>query len=287
MTLHDNVLLKIREMKEGMTTVERKVADYVLENPEEIPHLSVKKLALASGTSDASVLRFCKTIGYGSYRSFIVTISASLGSMDEEQKDDYADIQPGDELSTIITSIFRNNLKSIEDTMSIIDRTEVSRAVESLRKCARVVFFGIAASGLVCKDAEQKFTRINKICHSYTDGHSMLTASTLLTKQDVAILISNSGSTVEILDALEIVKKTGARIIAITKYNKSELATQSDIVLSISTPEMSIRSGAMGSRIAMLTIIDILFAGVASAEYKNVKKYLTKTHNVLNGKHRA
>src|SRR5690606_32307857 len=101
-----------------------------------------------------------------------------------------------------------------------------------------------------------------------------------------AIFISNSGATIEILDALEIAQKNKAKCIAITKYTKSELAEKADIVLSISTPEVTIRSGAMGSRIAMLTVIDILFAGVASAEYEHVKVHLKKTRNILNKKHR-
>jgi DNA-binding MurR/RpiR family transcriptional regulator len=286
MAIHDHILIKIRDMKDSLTPVERMVAEYILANLEEIPHLSIKSLAQLSKTSDASVLRFCKTMGYSGYRSFIVSISASLGSMDEEQKDQYNDIQPGDDLSIIIANISRNNMKSIEDTLSVINRNEIARAVKVLRTCNRIVFFGIGASGLVCQDAEQKFSRINKVCHTYTDGHSQLTAATLLGKGDVAFFVSNSGDTVEILDALDIARKSGAQIIALTKYNKSELADKSNIVLSISTPEVTIRSGAMGSRIAMLTVIDILFAGVASAEYQNVKKYLTKTHNILASKHR-
>lgn len=285
MVINDNILLKIRDMKDSLTPVEKMVADYILGNVEEIPHLSIKRLAQQSKTSDASVLRFCKTMGYSGYRNFIVSISASLGSMDEEQKDQYTDIQPGDELPVIIANISRNNIKSIEDTLSVMDWNEIARAVKVLRVSNRIVFFGIGASGLIGKDAEQKFSRINKMCHTYTDGHSQLTAATLLGKNDVAFFISNSGDTVEILDALEIARKNGACCIAITKYNKSELADKVNIVLSISTPEISIRSGAMGSRIAMLTIIDILFAGVASAEYQNVKKYLTKTHNILISKH--
>jgi DNA-binding MurR/RpiR family transcriptional regulator len=286
MAINDNILIKIRDMKDSLTPVERLVAEYILANTEDVPHLSIKNLAQASKTSDASVLRFCKTMGYSGYRSFIVSISASLGSRDEEQKDQYTDIQPGDDLSIIIANISRNNIKSIEDTLSVIDRGEVAKAVKALRSSDRIVFFGVGASGLVCQDAEQKFSRINKMCHTYTDGHGMLTAATLLNKGDVAIFVSNSGQTVEILDTLEITKKSGARVIAITKYNKSELADRADIVLSISTPELTIRSGAMGSRIAMLTIVDMLFAGVASAEYQNVKKYLAKTHNILAGKHR-
>ncbi|NOV01577.1 MurR/RpiR family transcriptional regulator [Paenibacillus planticolens] len=287
MSINDNILIKIRDMKDSLTPVEKLVAEYILENLEEIPHLSIKSLAQLTKTSDASVLRFCKTMGYKGYRNFIVSISASIGSMDDEQKDQYTDIQPGDDLSIIISNISRNNSKSIEDTLSVIDKNEIARAVKVLRESNRLVFFGIGASGLVGIDAEQKFSRINKMCHTYIDGHSQLTAATLMDKTDVAIFISNSGSTTEILDSLDIVKKNGACVIAITKYNKSELAEKADIVLSISTPEVTIRSGAMGSRIAMLTVIDILFAGVASAEYKKVKKYLSKTHDIIaSSKHR-
>ncbi|GAA0378282.1 MurR/RpiR family transcriptional regulator [Paenibacillus motobuensis] len=287
MAINDNILIKIREMKDNLTPVERMVAEYILANTEEIPHLSIKSLAQLSKTSDASVLRFCKTMGYSGYRNFIVSISAALGSIDEEQKDVYTDIQPGDDLFTIISNISHNNIKSIEDTLSVIDRNEVARAVKVLRSSNRIVFFGIGASGLICMDGEQKFSRINKMSHAYTDGHSQLTAATLLGKGDVAIFVSNSGDTVEILDTLEIAKKNNVSTIAITRYSKSELADKADILLGITTPEITMRSGAMGSRIAMLTIIDILFAGVASAEYKNVKKYLTKTHNILASKHRS
>lgn len=286
MAINDNILIKIRDMKESLTPVERMVAEYILANMEEIPHLSIKSLAKLSKTSDASVLRFCKTMGYSGYRSFIVSISAALGSMEDERKDQYTDIQPGDDLNTIIANISRNNMKSIEDTLSVLDRVEVTRAVKALRASNRIVFFGIGASGLVCRDGEQKFSRINKMCHAYTDGHSQLTAVTLLGKGDVAIFVSNSGDTVEILETLDIAKKSSATTIAITKYNKSELADKADILLGISTPEVTMRSGAMGSRIAMLTVIDMLFAGVASAEYQNVKKYLSKTHNILAGKHK-
>ncbi|WP_168122600.1 MurR/RpiR family transcriptional regulator [Paenibacillus sp. HB172176] len=284
MAINDNVLIKIRERKDSLTPVERLVAEYILNHKEDIPHLSIKNLAQASKTSDASVLRFCKTMGYSGYRSFIVSISASLGSMDEETDEQYTDIQPGDGLQTIIANISRNNIRSIEDTLSVIDRDAVEGAVQALLACRRMMFFGIGASGLVAQDAEQKFTRINMMCHAFVDGHSQLTAATLLTKEDVAVFISNSGNTLEILDALDIAKKNGAHIIAITKYSKSELSMQADSLLSVSTPEISFRSGAMGSRIAMLTIIDMLFAGVASHNYHKVKKYLTKSHDIIANK---
>ncbi|WP_411677423.1 MurR/RpiR family transcriptional regulator [Caproicibacter sp.] len=284
-TLDDNVFLRLRGVRNSLTPVERTIEEYVLANKNEIPHLSVKGLAQKSHTSDASVLRFCKTLGYRGYRDFIVAVSAALGSADKTESE-YTDIQPGDDLQTIITNVSRNNRKSIEDTMSVIDRDAIGRAVELLRKASRIDFYGIGASGLVCMDAQQKFTRIGKTCFAYTDGHSQLTAASILKSGDVAVLISNSGDTLDILNTLEVAKESKATIIAITRYVKSELANEADLVLNFSTPEITIRSGAMGSRIAMLNIVDILFTGVASANYKNVKALLTKTHNVLAGKHK-
>lgn len=281
----DNVLLKLREIKESLTPAERKVAEYVLAFPEDVPRYSVSKLAMKSKTSDASVVRLCKTLGFEGYRQFVVSISAEIASRAQDNGKEYTDIQPGDDLDTIIKNISLNNCRSIEDTLMVIERDSVEKAVELLRKAHRIMFYGIGASGLVCQDAQQKFMRINKICHAYTDGHSQLTSASMLTSDDVAVMISNTGTTVEIVDTLNTVKETDASVISITRYGKNILSANADVALFFTSPEITIRSGAMGSRIAMLTIIDILFAGVASMEYKNIKKYLDKTHNVLLDKH--
>ena len=96
--------------------------------------------------------------------------------------------------------------------------------------------------------------------------------------------VSNSGTTKEILDAMELVKESGAKSIAITRYSKSELALGADVILNISTPEVTFRSGAMGSRIAMLNVVDVLFSAVASKEYDSVKEYLDRTRGALNSR---
>jgi len=285
MAVVDNVLLKLREMKDSLTPAEKKVAEYVLAYPDEIPRYSVNKLAMKSKTSDASVVRLCKTLGYDGYRQFIVSISGELASRSTDSGEEYTDIQPGDNINLIIKNVSYNNSKSIEDTLMVIDNESIKKSVKLLSTAKRINFYGIGASGIVCLDAYQKFMRINKICNAYTDAHSQLTSASMLSKGDVAVIVSNTGTTIEIVDTVKLVKETGATIIAITKYGKNVLASNADIVLFFSTPETTIRSGAMGSRIAMLNIIDILFTGVASLEYKSIKKYLDKTHNVLLDKH--
>lgn len=284
----NSVEIRLRDAKPAMTRVERAVAEYVEPRMAEVPALSIKQLAQRSGTSEASVLRFCKTLGYRGYRDFVLSLSAALGSQEEDAGGKkYTDIRPGDSLTTIIENVSFNNRRSIEDTLTVLDGQEVARAVALLGAAPRADWYGLGASGLVCQDAQQKFMRINKRCQAYVDGHGMQTAAALLGPWDVAVLVSNSGTTAEILDALELVKASGAKSIAITRYSKSLLASGVDVVLHISTPEVSFRSGAMGSRIAMLNVVDILFSGVASAQYDEIKTYLDRTHDALASRHRG
>ena len=284
----NQVEIRLRDAKPAMTRTEQTVAAYVETHLRDVPLLSIKQLARQCGTSEASVLRFCKTLGYRGYRDFTLSLSAAMGSAGnhgEEKR--YTDIRPGDKLQTIIENVSYNNRRSIEDTLSVLNQEQVAAAVSALIRAPRIDWYGVGASGLVCQDAQQKFMRIRKRCQAFVDGHSIQTAAALLDEGDVAVLVSNSGTTVEILDALELVRLRGATSIAITRYSRSELATGADIVLHISTPEVTFRSGAMGSRIAMLNIVDILFSAVASAQYDEVKIYLDRTLDALAVRHRG
>ncbi len=282
MSESNHVEIRLQDAKPAMTRTERLVADYVERRLKDIPSMSIKQLAKRSGTSEASVLRFCKALGYRGYRDFILSRSADLGSVKEKEGEKkYTDIRPGDTLETIVENVSFNNRRSIDDTLLVLDKEQVRQAVELLSSAQWVDWYGLGASGLVCQDAQQKFMRIKKHCQAFVDGHSIRTAAALLDRKDVAVLVSNSGTTEEILDALELVQKNGARSIAITRYSRSELARGVDVVLHISTPELTFRSGAMGSRIAMLNVVDILFSAVASMQYDSVRDYLDRTRDAL------
>ena len=154
-------------------------------------------------------------------------------------------------------------------------------AVEIIRNADRLFFFGIGASGLVALDGQQKFMRINRKAWAITDAHEIKQTASILNSNDAAVFLSYSGTTKEIVSAFNMAKNIGARTVVMTKLRKKGIAKSADATLCISSPEITIRSGAMGSRIAMLNVIDILFTAVASAEYDIVKKYLDLTHEAV------
>ena len=280
MNSDSNPLLKIKAIFNDFTPVEQKVAEFILENPSKVPAMSIKELAVASKSSDASVMRFCKALGFSGYRSFIVGLTLAIAD-NEEDAGLYTDIRPGDSVKSVIRNIFRNERQALTDTENILKTTEVEKAVAILGSSEAVHFFGIGASGLVCLDAVQKFRRIGISSYAHTDFHDQLTSAALLGGKDACVLFTYSGKTKEIQLILKLLKAQNCKIIAVTQLRKTNLLKDADVYLNVLTREVTMRSGATGSRIAMLSIVDILLSCVLSTEYDKYEKKLLKTYEAL------
>ena len=280
MNSDSNPLLKIKAIFNDFTPVEQKVAEFILENPSKVPAMSIKELAVASKSSDASVMRFCKALGFSGYRSFIVGLTLAIAD-NEEDTGIYTDIRPGDSVKSVVRNIFRNERQALTDTENILKTTEVEKAVAILGSSEAVHFFGIGASGLVCLDAVQKFRRIGVSSYAHTDFHDQLTSAALLGSKDACVLLTYSGKTKEIQLILKLLKAQNCKIIAVTQLRKINLLKGADVYLNVLTREVTMRSGATSSRIAMLSIVDILLSCVLSTDYDKYEKKLLKTYEAL------
>ena len=169
-------LLKVKEAVDNLRPSEKKVANYILDFPQESLGLSIGDLADRSGASKAAVIRFCKTLRFDGYREFSIKLAYDISSNNIEE-DVYTDIQVGDNLKTIIKNVSHNNKKSITDSLLVLDFKELEKAVEAIHNALRIDFYGVGASGITAMDAQQKFMRINRYSMAYTDTHLQATAA--------------------------------------------------------------------------------------------------------------
>lgn len=273
-------LLRIEKSREKFSPSEQRVANYVLEHAENVVGLPVAELAQYSGSNRAAVVRFCKRMGFEGYRDFTLALAAELAVEQNKGKREATDIQPGDSVENIMQSICANSIQSIQDSCTLLRLSDVQAASDLLIKAKKIDFYGIGASQLAAQDAQYKFMRINKNCTAYPDGHLQLTSASLLSETDVAVAISWSGETKDVVEAASMAKSKGAAVITITQYGKNRLSQCGDIAFQLTSPETAIRIGAMSSRIAQLTLIDILFSCVVSKEPQNIDRYLKQTRPV-------
>ncbi|AIQ12012.1 MurR/RpiR family transcriptional regulator [Paenibacillus durus] len=273
-------LVRLREMLETLNPSEGKIASYILQHPDEIIHLSVAELAQKSGSSQAAIVRLCKSIGFKGYQELKIKVAGDLQTRDPVVAG-YQEIRPNDTVTAIMQNVSNNNIQSIRDTLTILDPSMVELAVEALDRAKRIYFFGVGASNLIAMDAQQKFLRINKTSFSFADPHVQLTSAITADADDTAVCISYSGETKEVIRAAALFKEQGGTVISIAKYGNSTLSRRADIPLCTSSTENEIRSGAMASRITQLNLIDILYLAVASRNYEKSVVYLEKSRQSI------
>jgi DNA-binding MurR/RpiR family transcriptional regulator len=274
--------IRIKDSLKSLAPKEQKIAEFILDFPQDAIKMSIGELAQTCMTSNASVVRLCKSVGYSGFKELCKVLSEELAN---QSPIIYEEIHPGDSLDAIVKNVSMSNMKAIESTYSLLDMQELARAVDVICDAGRIDFYGVGSSGLVAKDASNKFIRINKITLSNSDPHEQMLSCTSLKAKDVAVLFSYTGETRDILETAEVVKSTGATLITVTKYGKSSLSEMADIRLFTSSSEAMIRSGAMGSRIGQLTLVDILYTAVSSRLYGQIKPYLDKTLMLAQKKH--
>jgi len=277
-----SIELRIRSTYDSLSNAERKVADYFLNNIENVFNMPIAELAQETGVSKVAWVRFCKAIGFAGLKDLKKALFAQMHKKaDENIAEPFSDVREIISINSLIEGIKQNSIRAIQDTTEMLDPTSLENAAKAILNANTVRIFGVGASGIVGEDLHSKLMRINKNSYFSTDHHTQLTYASNMTSQDVAVLISMSGKTKEILEVLALAKQCQTPTIALTKYNKTPLALNADTVMYISAPEISIRSGAMSSRLAQLMVIDALFTAVAHMDYDTIAVNLEKSHESI------
>jgi DNA-binding MurR/RpiR family transcriptional regulator len=269
-----NLLLHLNSYLKAITKSERKVADVVLAQSDNVIYYSVTDLAEKAGVGETTVLRFCRKIGFKGYQEFKLALAKELV---HPLKNLYQEANDEDSPSSIAQKVTETNLSAIRDTLSILDAEQLAKTVKAITSARRIHFYGVGSSGVTALDAKFKFLRIGLAVDAFLDSHLQAMAATTLNSDDVAVGISVSGSTKDTLDALSFAKEAGAKIISITHYSRSPITKLSDWILLISAKEGPLQGGALSSKIAQLHLIDILCTATSMAMKTRALEFKEKT----------
>lgn len=275
-----NVLQYIKQNFESFTDREKLIAEYLLSNKKSIINMSAKEIGDVTNTSAPTVVRFSKKIGFDSLNEMKLRLSLNL--QNDEDNSDFEYLHGDLSTKNIIYGIKASIDSIMNQTIGILKEEELEKAIEILSKAKNIYIFSVGVSGLVGMDFYYKLSRINKRCIAHADTHLQITSSALMEKGDVAIAISYSGETREVIKCAENAKESGIPVISITKASiNNTLADISDIVLQVPFVEKTLREGAMSSRISQLAIIDMLFIGMAKNNLKAVEEKLRVTRKAV------
>ncbi len=272
----------ISSMINSLTKTEKKIAEKILKDPEQIVYSSITDLAENVGVGDATIIRFCRKFNCKGYHEFKMKLAQEIwGNTNQSTTGLEREIGVDDEVSVVIKKIYNSNLKALQETISLLNEEDISEAVDIMDNSNKVHFYGIGASAIIAMDAKYKYSRIGLDVDVFIDGHAMFMDAALLTDKDTVVGISYSGSTKDTVDALRIAKKTGAKTICITHHMKSPITQYADIVLVTGSRETPFQGGALSTKIAQMFMLDILYTEVFKKNTELYSRNKKKTSEVL------
>lgn len=256
-----SILKGIQQKINYLSEAERKIGNFILQYPDLVPNMTTKDMSKKTGSSEATVVRFCKSVGIESFKTLKLELVRELSQADR-QLTDFSILETKGEPFDFFQQVVHVNKMAIESMLSSIDRKALDKAVNLLQQANQILFFGVGGSSTAAYDGYYKFTRLGYACTAPQDFHLMLSTIPYLKKTDVLIAISMSGKTKDVVDLAEVAKRSGVTVIAITNLDKSPLYKVADIHLCTPTVEHDFRIGSIPSRMTQLTVIDALYLSI-------------------------
>lgn len=261
------MLDRIRASIPALPPAEQRVAKLVLQDGRSFASLPVGELAARAGVSKPTVVRFCRSVGYDGLADFKLKLAGSVNegvpfvhrAVDEDDK-------PDDLIVKVIDNAVSALLKYRTDAAGHAFDLAITALAAAGRQGRRIEFYGVGNSGIVAQDAQHKFFRLGVNAIACSDGHVQVMSATMLQPGDCVVVISNSGRSRDLIDAIDIARRKGATVIVITASGSplAQLAqTHNQLLLAVDHPEDHDRYSPMVSRLLHLTVIDILTTGVA------------------------
>jgi DNA-binding MurR/RpiR family transcriptional regulator len=270
-----------------MTRSMQRVAEAVAGDPAGCAQLTVTGLAERTGTSEATVVRTSRLLGYPGYRDLRLALAGLAAQQASGASPSVtADIAVDDPIEDVIAKLAHDERQTLADTAAGLDPGQVEAAVHALAGARRIDVYGAGASALVAQDLAQKLLRIGLVAHAHADPHLAVTGAVQLRAGDVAVAITHSGRTVDVIEPLRVAFDHGATTVAVTGRPDGEIAQYADHVLTTSTArESELRPAAMSSRTSQLLVVDCLFIGVAQRTYETAAPALSASYEALAHRH--
>jgi len=253
------MLSQIRAIQPELSKSEFKVAAAVLDAPQQCVKATMQQLALTSGVSEPTVLRFCRSLQLSGYREFRLRLAQDLASQVHYQ---HSQIDAGDSAAQLVDKVINSAISSLTKVRGQLVAEVVDEAISIISTSKRIEIYGVGGAGIVVNDAQLKFARLGLNSQPYCDIYLQRVAAGLLEADTCVLAISNSGRGKDLLESIKIAKQSDATIISITA-SASPLAALSDLHLAIDLDEEEDHLTPIKARIAHMAAVDTLAIGLA------------------------
>ena len=277
-----NCLTRIRQRYPTLAASDKKLADYILSQPDETRHLSSQQLASEAGVSQSSVVKFAQKIGFKGFPALKLAISEALVSNPNPQSMPvHNQIRGDDPMRLVGEKLIKENVAAMHATLDVNTEEKLLESVAMLRGARRIILTGIGASGLVARNFGWKLTKIGLNAIVEQDMHALLATVQAMDPDDLLLAISYSGERREINMATDEALRVGGKILAITGFTPNALQQRATRCLYTIAEEQATRSAAISSTSAQMMLTDLLFMALVQQDLERAPERIRHSEELV------
>ena len=274
------ILERIHASYYQLTAAERKVADYVLSQHDQVQFMSITQLADECGTAEATISRFCRSLKLKGFNAFKIELARHTVPAAPQKQEPDADTPAGR-----CQEVGRLAADAVQQTIELVNHDLVQQAVELIEQAPRVMCIGSGGSMVLASECAHMFSTVTGKFYSVSDSHMQMSAAATLEQDSIILLFSYSGATTNGMQVLEVAKQRGIKTILITRFHKSPAAKLADVVLRCGSNEGPFQFGSVAAKIAQLVVVDVLFQEYYSRNRESCEENIQRIASALSDMH--
>ncbi len=268
----------INEKYQSLGAKEKKIADYMLSHEEEILSMPIASLADRAEVSQPTAVRFCKKLGFNGIKEFKIFLSSIKCSSSTSP----CAFKDNDE--TIFEKVFMNSISALESSFKSTSAHTIALVADLINASENVLIFGTGGSQIAASFTSGELSRFGKKVYAYTDNYALKQFRAEFATDDIALFVSRSGETAEILRIAEQAKSNGASVIAITTNSDSTLYRIADHSLLVSEKQLMDDDRNSFSRVGQIALVSCLYIMCVEHKMRDDKNFKDNYFGLTNYK---
>lgn len=270
----------LRAKRDSLTKSGAIVADYLMQHAEDAQYLSISSLAKACGVAEATIFRFCRSLGFQGYNEMKIALAKATATASPVA----LKLEPGIDTQTLCNHAYTMAVEALNATRNVLDPEAIDHAATLLQRARQVYCLGQGGSQVLAGDIWARFSMLSTKFRTAGDSHMQAITASLMGPEDVVLFISYSGCTRDMMDTLHLAKDNGAKVILITHYDDAPGAALADVVLLCGATESPLDSGSIPAKLAMLFVANVLVLRYTLDNQELANLSLSRTSQALGGK---
>jgi RpiR family transcriptional regulator, carbohydrate utilization regulator len=253
-----DALSRLRGLFPSLSPAEKRVGEFILENPENVIRMTLAEIASQTGVSDATAVRFCRSIGYEGWLEFKIALTQALP---KSPRLIHADISAEDNPGLIARKVLQGSKQALDDTLAMLDEKTFEHVLDLLVNAENILIAGVGTSSPMAHEMFNRLFRLGLKCQVQTDSYLQVMQVALMTEKDLLLVISQSGDSIDPRRTAAEARHRNIPVVCITGNILSPLAEYADAVLLSVSQEIAPET--ISSRVAQYALIHAVYVGLA------------------------